>query len=43
MFLFNCLASGDTKGNINLIDEEHIITDYIEKLENEVICNQDPE
>jgi hypothetical protein len=37
------LVSGDAKGNINLIDEEHVITDYIEKLENEVTCNQDPE
>lgn len=37
------IVSGDTKGNINLIDEEHVITDYIEKLENEVTCNQDPE
>ena len=37
------IVSGDTKGNINLIDDEYVITDYIEKLENEVTCNQDPE
>lgn len=37
------IVSGDTKGNINLIDEEYLITDYIEIVENEANCNQDPE
>lgn len=36
------IVSGDTKGNVNLINEEYLITEYIESLREGIKDSQDP-